>query len=129
MSAINAKDFINKATRVIEIDGFEPGEKINIRIKSASMMGMLLAGKIPNSLLSVVNDLFPSVQAGKQPDMNGLQLDEIELMSKTMDAICSDCMVEPKYNEIKEYMTDNQKMQIMNEAMGVIKQVTPTIQE
>ena len=49
MSVISAKDFIKKATRVIEIDGFEHDEKIKIRIKSTSMMGMLITGKIPNS--------------------------------------------------------------------------------
>ena len=129
MSAISAKDFINKATRVIEIDGFEHDEKIKIRIKSTSMMGMLITGKIPNSLLSVVNDLFPTSQKGKQPDMNELKTDDIKLMSQIMDAICDDCMVETKYQEIKEYMTDSQKTQIMNEAMGVIEQVTPTVQK
>ena len=129
MSVISAKDFINKATRVIEIDGFEHDEKIKIRIKSTSMMGMLIVGKIPNSLLSIVNDLFPTSQKGKQPNMNELKTDDIKLMSQIMDAICDDCMVEPKYQEIKEYMTDSQKTQIMNEAMGVIEQVTPTLQK
>lgn len=129
MSVISAKDFINKATRVIEIDGFEHDEKIKIRIKSTSIMGMLIVGKIPNSLLSIVNDLFPTSQKGKQPNMNELKTDDIKLMSQIMDAICDDCMVEPKYQEIKEYMTDSQKTQIMNEAMGVIEQVTPTLQK
>lgn len=129
MSVISTKDFINKATRVIEIDGFEHDEKIKIRIKSTSMMGMLIVGKIPNSLLSIVNDLFPTSQKGKQPNMNELKIDDIKLMNQIMDTICDDCMVEPKYQEIKEYMTDSQKIQIMNEAMGVIEQVTPTLQK
>ena len=38
MSVISAKEFKEKATRVIQIDGFEPGEKIEVRIKPASIL-------------------------------------------------------------------------------------------
>lgn len=60
MSIISVKEFKNKATRIIKIDGFEPNEKIEVRIKPASMLGMIAVGKLPNNLLQTVDDLFIS---------------------------------------------------------------------
>ncbi|HBI91859.1 MAG TPA: hypothetical protein DDY58_05180, partial [Terrisporobacter glycolicus] len=58
MSVINAEQFKSKATRVVEISGFEENEKIEVRIKSMSLLTMMNNGKIPNELLGVVQKLF-----------------------------------------------------------------------
>ena len=46
MSVISAEQFKNKATRVVEISGFEEGEKIEVRIKPVSLTAMMMQGRI-----------------------------------------------------------------------------------
>ena len=66
MSVISAEAFKNKATRIIKIDGFEPNEKIEVRIKPASMLGMIAAGKLPNNLLQTVYLLVKVIKNQKE---------------------------------------------------------------
>ena len=54
LKVISAREFRKKATRIIEIDGFEPGEKIAVRIKPASLLNLLMGGKLPNNLLGKI---------------------------------------------------------------------------
>lgn len=46
-----------------------------------------------------------------------------------IDTICRDCMVEPLFDDIKMFMTDTQKMQIMSESTGTVNAVIPFIQK
>ena len=132
MSVISAEAFKNKATRIIKIDGFEPNEKIEVRIKPASMLGMIAAGKLPNNLLQTVDDLFISKGNKKSKgkvytsDMNP---DVLKMVMEMIDTICRDCMVEPLFDDIKMFMTDTQKMQIMSESTGTVNAVIPFIQK
>lgn len=129
MSIISVKEFRNRATRVIKIDGFEPGEKIEVRIKPASILGLYVGGKLPNNLLSAVQDLFNIKNDNK--NVNKV-LDDPEMMKaslKLMDLVCKECLVEPKYDEISDLLTDNQKGQIMSESMGNVTAVIPSDKE
>ena len=132
MSVINAEAFKNKATRIIKIDGFEPNEKIEVRIKPASMLGMIAAGKLPNNLLQTVDDLFISKGNKKSKgkvDTSDMNPDELKMVMEMIDTICRDCMVEPLFDDIKMFMTDTQKMQIMSGSMGTVDAVIPFIQK
>ena len=132
MSVISAEAFKNKATRIIKIDGFEPNEKIEVRIKPASMLGMIAAGKLPNSLLQTVDDLFISKGNKKSKgkvDTSDMNPDELKMVMEMIDTICRDCMVEPLFDDIKMFMTDAQKMQIMSESTGTVNAVIPFIQK
>ena len=125
MSVISAKEFKEKATRVIQIDGFEPGEKIEVRIKPASILNLMISGKLPNSLLNVVQEVFGDVD-----EINNKLQNDSETMKaamQLMDLVCEQCLVEPKYSEIAEFLTDNQKSQIMIEAQGNVTAATPSI--
>lgn len=129
MSVISAKEFRERATRVIEIDGFSQGEKIEVRIKPASILNLYVSGKLPNNLLSTVQDLFNIKDDNK--NVNEV-FDDPEMMKaslKLMDLVCEECLVEPKYSEISDLLTDNQKGQIMTEAQGNVKAAIPSIQE
>lgn len=129
MSVINAKEFRERATRVIEIDGFSQGEKIEVRIKPASILNLYVSGKLPNSLLSTVQDLF-DIKDNKK-NVNKV-FDDPEMMKaslKLMDLVCEECLVEPKYSEISDLLTDNQKGQIMTEAQGNVTASIPSVQE
>lgn len=130
MSVISAEDFKNKATRIIKIDGFEPNEKIEVRIKPASMLGMIAVGKLPNNLLQTVDDLFISKGNKKSKgkvDTSDMNPDELKMVMEMIDTICRDCMVEPLFDDIKMFMTDAQKMQIMGESTGTVNAVIPFI--
>jgi hypothetical protein len=132
MSVISAEAFKNKATRIIKIDGFEPNEKIEVRIKPASMLGMIAAGKLPNNLLQTVDDLFISKGNKKSKgkvDTSDMNPDELKMVMEMIDTICRDCMVEPLFDDIKMFMTDAQKMQIMSESTGTVNAVIPFIQK
>lgn len=132
MSVISAEDFKNKATRIIKIDGFEPNEKIEVRIKPASMLGMIAVGKLPNNLLQTVDDLFISKGNKKSKgkvDTSDMNPDELKMVMEMIDTICRDCMVEPLFDDIKMFMTDAQKMQIMSESTGTVNAVIPFIQK
>ena len=75
---ISAELFRKKATRIITIPGFTDDECFDVMIKSVSVPDMLINGKLPNSLLKIVSDMFDSksVQLGKdkQPDVDTKKL-------------------------------------------------------
>lgn len=133
MSVISAKEFRERATRVIEIEGFEPGEKIQVRIRPASILNMLITGKLPNSLLSVVQELFNVADIQNLDENAAKELtkdaETLKQIMKMMDDVCRQCLVEPTYDEIGDLLTDGQKGQIMAEAQGNVTAATPSIQK
>ena len=128
MSVISAEQFKNKATRVIQIPGFEPGEQIEVRIKPVSMMAMMTNGRLPNELKGVASELFKSGMNGNEPDED-YSMEQIQLMTQLIDKLCEDCLVEPVFNDIKDYLTDEQKTAIFTASQGVIQAVKPIVQE
>lgn len=135
MSVISAKEFRERATRVIEIDGFSQGEKIEVRIKPASILNLYVSGKMPNNLLSTVQNLFNMKDNDKNinDDKNiNKVFDDPKMMKASfelMDLVCKECLVEPKYEEISDLLTDNQKGQIMAEAQGNVTAAIPSVQK
>ena len=129
MSVISAKEFRKKATRVIEIDGFEPGETIEVLIKPASLINLMVSGKLPNDLLATVQELFNEGQDTKPNDVFGQGADKVKEILALIDLVCEQSLVEPKFEEIKDVITDAQKMQIMTEAQGNVKAAIPSVQE
>lgn len=129
LKVISAREFRKKATRIIEIDGFESGEKIAVRIKPASLLNLLMNGKLPNNLLGTVNDLFE--RTGKDKPMELFEQDEnkIKDIMEIIDLVCEQSLVEPTFEEIKDVITDTQKMQIMAEAQGNVNAAIPSIRK
>lgn len=127
---VSAKDFINKAVKVVEIDGFEPGEKFDIKIKPVSLLGMMTKGKLPNELKAQIASMFADNKpAVKDNKMNITNMEELALMQELMDKVCEECMVEPKYSEVGEYMTDAQKTQVFMHAQGNVQEYIPSDEE
>lgn len=120
---ISANDFINKAVKLIEIDGFAEGEKITLKIKPVSLLAMMTKGRLPNELKMQVASLF-NAKDSKQV-VKGDDIEELSLMQQLMDKVCQDCMVEPKFEEVGEYMTDGQKTQVFMQAQGNVKDYIP----
>ena len=129
MSVISASEFRKRATRVIEIDGFEPGEKIEVRIKPASLINLMVSGKLPNDLLGTVQELFDKGDDLRDEDVFAQGADKVKEIMGLIDLICDQSLVEPLFGEIKDVITDNQKMQIMGAAQGNVKAAIPTVQK
>ena len=129
MSVISASEFRKRATRIIEIDGFEPGEKIEVRIKPASLINLMVSGKLPNDLLGTVQELFDKGDDLRDEDVFAQGADKVKEIMGLIDLICDQSLVEPLFGEIKDVITDNQKMQIMGAAQGNVKAAIPTVQK
>lgn len=129
LKVISAREFRKKATRIIEIDGFELGEKIAVRIKPASLLNLLMSGKLPNNLLGTVNDLFEQTNKGKSMELFEQDENKIKDIMEIIDLVCEQSLVEPTYEEIKDVITDTQKMQIMAEAQGNVNAAIPSIRK
>lgn len=127
--AITAEQFKNKATRLIDIPGFEEGELITVLIKPVSILQMMNNGVIANELLATVLELFGENQ-GKdlKPEDIFKDGDSVTILTQMMNKVCQEVLVEPKYDEIAEYLTDEQKQSIFEQASGT-KQFIPSIQE
>lgn len=127
--AITAEQFKNKATRLIDIPGFEEGELITVLIKPVSILQMMNNGVIANELLATVLELFGENQ-GKdlKPEDIFKDGDSVTILTQMMNKVCQEVLVEPKYEEIAEYLTDEQKQSIFEQASGT-KQFIPSVQE
>ena len=127
MSVISAEQFKNKATRVVEISGFEEGDKIEVRIKPVSLTAMMMQGRISNELKSVAFGLFEKGQKGEETTTE--LVEDMTMMYQLIDQVCEDCLVEPKFKDIKEFMTDAQKIEVFTASQGVVKDLIPSNKE
>ena len=127
LKVISAREFRKKATRIIEIDGFEPGEKIAVRIKPASLLNLMMSGKLPNNLLGTVNELFEQKDNTQAMQLFEQDENKIKDIMEIIDLVCEQSLVEPTFEEIKDVITDTQKMQIMAEAQGNVTAAIPSI--
>ena len=127
---ISAKDFISKATRIIDISGFDKGDEISVRIKPVSLMTMMVNGKLGNDLLPLVQNLFKQNQSKSTMDSDLMEnSDNLKLIISLMDRVCEEVLVEPTFDEIGEYLTDTQKQEIFTAAQGTVNATKPSIQE
>lgn len=120
---ISAEEFKNKSQRIIDLPGFEPGETIKVRVKKVSLLGLASSGKIPNSLMGVVSKMF---NTGSQQNTAKELSNDLVGMTQLMDLIAKNSLVEPRYEEVAGFLTDDQLGAIFDFAMEGIKQVTPT---
>lgn len=130
--AITAEEFIKLSSQEVEISGFTKGEKIKVLLKDVSLTSMMVDGRIPNDLVKTVEELF----SGKKPTIEEAQevaknfdSDKIREMMSLMDVVCKEAMVQPKYDEVKNYMTDEQKNDIFTWTQRGIEELKPFDEE
>ena len=99
---------------VIELPPFSETQPFVVRMKRPSMLALVKAGKIPNTLLGSANQLFASDTEVLFDESNE------KAMSQTFDIIdimCEAAFIEPSFKEIKDAgieLTDEQYMFIFN---------------
>lgn len=130
---ITAESFMKKATRVIEIPGFEPGELFSVRVKNVGVLSMIIGGKLPNTLLVMATELFPDPNAIASVQTSTEQLLEnpeaLKSMSQMMRAVAKEALVEPKFDDIAEGITDEQIQSIFTQVVGTANKAIPSVQE
>lgn len=130
---ISAEQFRKKAIRIITIPGFTDDDCFEVMIKSVSVTDMLVNGKLPNSLLTIVSDMFESkavqISEDKQPDVNTKEIlnnpDRLKELINMMKLIAKEALIEPKYEEIEDLLTQEQIQTIFEQASGGVKKVMP----
>lgn len=126
--AITAEQFKNKATRLIDIPGFEDGELITVLIKPVSILQMMNNGVIANELLATVVELFDDKKEDIKTEEVFNDPEMFKGLTEMMNKVCEEVLVEPKYCDISEFLTDAQKQSIFEQASGT-KQFIPSVQE
>ena len=138
-NVITADEFKQRAFQIIPIPGFKPEDpEIYIQIRSTGIMNLLASGKIPNTLLGKVTELFGDVSEVKKDsvaieDITDAQKREalaklnksdtgIKDMAELLRVFAEASMVQPSYAEVSEYMTDEQLMSIFSAMYGEVKQ-------
>lgn len=132
---ITAEAFKNRAFRIITLPGFNPGdERIPVQIKSTGVMTMLSNGTIPNTLMVKVTELFGNsngktknpkaaiTKADKQAAIDKLNSSESGLqdMASLLRVFAKASLVQPSYDEIGDYLTDEQLMTLFSAMYGEV---------
>lgn len=117
------EEFRNQSQPLVDIAGFEPGQYITVRLKRISLMALCKSGKIPNSLLQKSTELFNGAKGNGKPDEVKIleNIGELDGINQIIDTVCEAAMIEPKFEDVKEYLTDEQKTEIFQWTQGGIK--------
>lgn len=115
--ALTAEQIRAMAIKDVEIIGFDE-EPIIVKLKTLSLLGLAGSGKIPNSLLGTAMIMFEGKSSNKKSEDDK---DNMSDMSKLIDVICMNALVEPSYEEIGDILTDDQKMEIFYYTQGGLK--------
>lgn len=106
-------------------------------IKSVSVTDMLVNGKLPNSLIKIVSDMFKSndPKLSKDGEFNGDTMemledpDKLKELMNMMKVIAKEALVEPKFEDIEDVITTEQIQKIFEQASGSVNKVIPNNEE
>ena len=97
---------------VVELPPFPNGKPFNARLKTPSILTLCASGEIPNELLQEATDIYE----GKD-----MQPGHIEQYGKVLSAVAKAVLVEPKFEDVKDYLSGIQLITIYNYSQsGVI---------
>lgn len=110
---INIEEIKKKSIITIDVPGWDEDVE-HWEVQKPRMMAMILQGKIPNHLMGVADKMI------KGSNTNAEKLD-VKEMGKMFEIYCLSCMVSPTYEEIKDFMTDEQMNLIIAFATGGVQ--------
>jgi len=101
---------------LVELPPFSNGKPLVARLASPSLLTLCATGVIPNELLSEAQDIYEGkdMQAGK-----------IKEYSKVMIAVAEATLIEPKYEDIKDFLNSRQLISIYNYAQAGVRALIP----
>lgn len=110
-SVQNLKEYSKGA--VVELPCFAEGQPFVARVKRPSLMNLVMRGKIPNPLLTCVNDMF--LNDGK--NLDEADEDALKNLYSVLEIVAEESLVEPTKEQLEELgleLTDQQLMYLFN---------------
>jgi len=99
---------------VVELPAFDDNTPFVARLKRLSLLALCKAGAIPNQLLGAAQEIF-----------EGRQKSNIKNYADVLDVIISQALIEPAYDDVKDVLTDMQRMAIFAYTQGGVKALIP----
>lgn len=127
MAITSLEQFKAKAFQEVTLPGFEKGGTVTVRLRRVSILGLASSGKIPNSLMGTVKKLFDGTKRGVSTESAAVSaLDNLTEMSRLLEVIAEQALIEPKYSEIRDLLTDDQKNAIFEYSQEGITALAPS---
>ena len=101
---------------LVELPPFSNGKPLVARLASPSLLTLCATGVIPNELLSEAQDIYE----GKD-----MLPGKIKDYGKVMIAVAEATLIEPKYEDIKDYLNSRQLISIYNYAQAGVRALLP----
>lgn len=101
---------------VIELPHFPNGKTFVARLKTPSILTLCATGQIPNELLAEATDIYE----GKD-----MQEGHIEQYGKVLNAVAKAVLVEPTFEEVKDYLSSVQLIAIYNYSQAGVSALKP----
>lgn len=105
-----------KGGEVVELPAFSNGKPFVARLKSPSLLTLCASGAIPNELLSEAQDIYE----GKD-----MQSGKIKEYGEVMIAVAKAVLVEPKYEDVAEFLNSRQLISIYNYSQAGVAALKP----
>jgi hypothetical protein len=118
---ISIEEIKRLACPVVDIPGYSPGETIKVQLRKPQVMKLMAGGKIPNHLLSVVEQMVYGSQSRGKPEKSTKE--RLKDLANIYEVYCRTCLVEPTYDELEPYLTDEQKEAIFEWATAEVAQL------
>ena len=99
---------------VVELPSFDDDTPFVAKLKRLSLLSLCKAGAIPNQLLGAAQEIF-----------EGRQRTNIKSYAEVLDIVIKEAMVEPNYDDVKDILTDIQKIAIFSYTQNGIKGLLP----
>ena len=112
----NMQEMKKLAQPILSIPNFDKTRTINVRVQRPRLLDMAKQGEIPNHLLGIANQML----LGKKDNNKLNDKKSLEQIASMMELYARACLVEPKYEEFKEIITDEQGDAIFAFAMGEV---------
>jgi hypothetical protein len=101
---------------VVELPPFSSGKPFVAKLKTPSLLTLCVNGVIPNELLSEAQEIYE----GKD-----MQEGKIKQYGEVMVAVAKAALVEPKYEEVAEYLNSRQLIAIYNYSQAGVTALKP----
>ena len=101
---------------VVKLPSFPNGKEFIARLKNPSLFVLCKNGVIPNELLQEAQDIYE----GKD-----MQAGRIKEYSEVLIAVAKATLIEPKFEDIEEFLSSAQLISIYNYAQGGVRALIP----
>jgi len=103
-----------KDGEIVELPKFDDGTPFVAKLRRPSLLYLCKSGAIPNELLAAAQEIFEGKQKGN-----------IKNYANVLDKVLEVALVEPKYEEVAELLTDVQRLAIFSYTQNGVMGLQP----